>query len=193
MANAGRPAADDALTPSEWEVVHMVRHGMTNRRIALSRGTTLDGVKFHLENIRAKLELPDRTAVRAWDGIPRHHPYERKNMPSTETQVALNHIGQVSLAVKEIARSVTFFRDTLGMKHVHGRRCGVLRLRGTRMMVEHCEAKEGQPVLYLRREHQSTAALKAKGVTFKGEPHRSYPPVGRGVDGILRDPDGKIF
>ena len=55
MAKPGRPRVDDVLTPSEWEVVHMVRHGMTNRRIAQQRGTTLDGVKFHLENIRAKL------------------------------------------------------------------------------------------------------------------------------------------
>ena len=55
MASPGRPRAEDVLTPSEWEVVHMVRHGMTNRRIAQQRGTTLDGVKFHLENIRAKL------------------------------------------------------------------------------------------------------------------------------------------
>lgn len=58
MASPGRPPSADVLTPSEWEVVHMVRHGMTNRRIASQRGTSLDGVKFHLENIRAKLGRP---------------------------------------------------------------------------------------------------------------------------------------
>ena len=118
MASTGRPPSDDILTPSEWQVVHMVRHGMTNRRIAQLRGTTLDGVKFHLENIRAKLDLPDRRAIRAWDGIPRHHIFGRTTMPATDTPIALGRLGQISHTVGDLEPTVAFFRDTLGMTHL---------------------------------------------------------------------------
>jgi len=91
----GRPPSGDVLTPAEWEVLHMVRHGMSNRRIAALRGTTLDAVKFHLENIREKLGLPTRQAMRHWDGLPRPLNHRRNPMPATgSTTVALGHIAR---------------------------------------------------------------------------------------------------
>lgn len=87
----------------------MVRHGMTNRRIAALRGTTLDAVKFHLENIREKLGLSTRHAMRHWDGVPRRLSHRRNPMPATgPTTVALGHIGKVSHAVKDIEKAVAF-------------------------------------------------------------------------------------
>lgn len=116
----GRPPSGDVLTPAEWEVLHMVRHGMTNRRIATMRGTTVEAVKFHLENIRAKLGLPTRQAMRQWDGLPRRLNHRRSSMPSNASAaVYLGHIGQVSHAVKDIDTAVAFFRDTLGLKHLY--------------------------------------------------------------------------
>ena len=51
----GRPRHDDVLTPAEWKVAELVRHGMTNRRIAERMGVSLDAVKFHVGNALGKL------------------------------------------------------------------------------------------------------------------------------------------
>ena len=179
MGTAGRPPADDILTPSEWQVVHMVRHGMTNRRIAEMRGTTLDGVKFHLENIRAKLDLPDRRSIRDWKGIPRHHPYGSSDMSTTTSNVSLAQIGQVAHTVKELDPAVAFFKDTLGMQHLFtAGHLAFFDCAGTRLMVDALPEAQGNgnSILYFMVEdiHGTTNALKQKGVTFTGEPHKIY-------------------
>ena len=179
MASPGRPPSDDILTPSEWQVVHMVRHGMTNRRIAQLRGTTLDGVKFHLENIRAKLDLPDRRAIRAWDGIPRHHIFGRTTMPATDTPIALGRLGQISHTIRDLEPTVAFFRDTLGMTHLFtAGQLAFFDCAGTRLMVDAmAEAQgKGNSVLYFMVDaiHGSVAALRARGVAFEGEPHKNF-------------------
>jgi len=56
----GRPPHPDILTPAEWEVLDMLRHGGTNRQIARRRRTSLDATKFHIANLLVKLDLPDR-------------------------------------------------------------------------------------------------------------------------------------
>lgn len=58
------------LTPSEWAVVDLVRHGLTNRRIAEARGTSVDATKQHVASAIAKLDLADRASLRHWSGIP---------------------------------------------------------------------------------------------------------------------------
>jgi DNA-binding CsgD family transcriptional regulator/catechol 2,3-dioxygenase-like lactoylglutathione lyase family enzyme len=199
MGSAGRPPADDVLTPSEWEVVHMVRHGMTNRRIAIQRGTSLDAVKFHLENIRAKLDLPSRASMRSWAGIPRHS-LEARSMTTTGTSVALGALGQVSYTVKSLEPVVSFLKDTLGMTPLFT--AGDLAFfdcNGTRLMVEALPEAQGNgnSVLYFRVEdiHGSVATLRARGVAFEGEPHMIH----RHPDGteewmtFFRDPEGNML
>jgi DNA-binding CsgD family transcriptional regulator/catechol 2,3-dioxygenase-like lactoylglutathione lyase family enzyme len=199
MGSAGRPPADDVLTPSEWEVVHMVRHGMTNRRIAIQRGTSLDAVKFHLENIRAKLDLPSRASMRSWAGIPRHS-LEASSMTTTGTSVALGALGQVSYTVKSLEPVVSFLKDTLGMTHLFT--AGDLAFfdcNGTRLMVDALPEAQGNgnSVLYFRVEdiHGSVATLRARGVAFEGEPHMIH----RHPDGteewmtFFRDPEGNML
>ncbi len=194
----GRPPSPDVLTPAEWEVVHMVRHGMTNRRIALQRNTTVDAVKFHLENIRSKLALPDRQAIRHWQGLPLHH--RSTSMPTTESAVALGHIGQVAHTVKDIETAVTFFRDTLGMKHLYTfGQLAFFDCDGTRLFVDALPEAQGHgnSVLYFTVAdiHATTAALKGKGVTFTGEPHMIH----RHEDGteewmsFFSDPEGNTL
>lgn len=193
----GRPPSPDVLTPAEWEVVHMVRHGMTNRRIAAQRNTTLETVKFHLENIRTKLALPSRQSIRHWQGLPLNH---RSTQMPTETGVALGHIGQVSHAVKDIDAAVTFFRDTLGMKHLYTfGQLAFFDCDGTRLFVDALPEAQGlgHSVLYFTVAdiHASTAALKAKGVPFTGEPHMIH----RHEDGteewmsFFTDPEGNTL
>lgn len=201
MASPGRPRADDVLTPGEWEVVHMVRHGMTNRRIATQRGTTLDGVKFHLENIRAKLELSDRASIRRWAGIPRNHPLTRsQHMSATTTDVHLGQIGQIAHTVKDLDAAVAFFKDTLGMTHLFtAGQLAFFDCAGTRLMVDAmAEAQgNGNSVLYYLVDdiHASTAALRAKCVSFEGEPHRifTHPDGTEEWMSFFRDPEANMM
>lgn len=193
----GRPPSPDVLTPAEWEVVHMVRHGMTNRRIALSRRTTVDAVKFHLENIREKLDLPSRQAIRHWDGRPLTH---RSTAMAASTSPALGHIGQIALTVKDIDAATTFFRDTLGLKHLYTfGQLAFFDCDGTRLFVTAMaeSQKYGNSVLYFTVPdiHAATAELKARGVAFSGEPHLIH----RHEDGteewmaFFSDPEGNTL
>jgi DNA-binding CsgD family transcriptional regulator/catechol 2,3-dioxygenase-like lactoylglutathione lyase family enzyme len=199
MASAGRPPTDDVLTPSEWQVVHMVRHGMTNRRIALQRGTTLDGVKFHLENIRAKLDLPNRSAIKHWDGMPRNHPLRSPAMPN-DGAVALGQIGQIAHTVKDLDRTVAFFKETLGMTHLFtAGQLAFFDCNGTRLMVDALPEAQGNgnSVLYFMVDdiHGSQAALKSKGVRFEGEPHKifTHPDGTEEWMTFFRDPEGNML
>ncbi len=197
----GRPPSRDVLTPAEWQVLHMVRHGMSNRRIAAMRGTTLDAVKFHLENIRLKLELPDRRAMRHWPGLPRNLDHRRSPMSSAEpTTIALGHIGQVSHAVKDIDTAVAFFRDTLGLKHLYTfGQLAFFDCDGTRLFIDALPEAQGMghAVLYFSVPdiHAATASLRAKGVAFQGEPHLIH----RHQDGteewmsFFADPEGNTL
>lgn len=157
----------------------MIRHGMTNRRIALQRGTTLDAVKFHIENIRAKLGLASRRAIRNWDGIPNHHPFGSKDMTSPTASVALGHIGQVSFTVKSLEPTMSFFRDTLGMTHLFtAGELAFFDCAGTRLMVDALPEAQGNgnSVLYFSVAdiHGTVATLKSKRVNFEGEPHKIF-------------------
>ena len=62
----GRPPHPDILTPAEWRVLEQVRVDHTNAEIAVRLGVSVTTVRYHLANIRAKLELSDRESLRAW-------------------------------------------------------------------------------------------------------------------------------
>jgi DNA-binding NarL/FixJ family response regulator len=60
----GRPPHPDVLTPAEWKVLNLVRHGMTNRQVARMRRTSLDAVVHMCQSV-LKLDAPDQAALRA--------------------------------------------------------------------------------------------------------------------------------
>ena len=68
---AGRPPHPDVLTPAEWRVLDHLREGRANAEIAVRLGVSVNTVRTHVSNMLAKLELPDRHALAAWDGQPR--------------------------------------------------------------------------------------------------------------------------
>jgi DNA-binding CsgD family transcriptional regulator len=64
----GRPKHDDILTPREWEVLHLLRQGLTNEVIAAELGISFSAAKYHVSEIISKLGVGSREeAVRRAD------------------------------------------------------------------------------------------------------------------------------
>lgn len=62
----GRPPYDDILTPREWEVLTLLREGLTNAQIAERLGITERGAKYHVTEILGKLGLNNRRDAAEW-------------------------------------------------------------------------------------------------------------------------------
>jgi len=60
MARRGRPPYPDVLTPREWEVLDLLRTGLSNPEIAERLGISRDGVKYHVSEILSKLGVSSR-------------------------------------------------------------------------------------------------------------------------------------
>jgi DNA-binding CsgD family transcriptional regulator len=62
----GRPAHPDILTPREWEVLALVREGLTNEGIAGRLGISESGARYHVSEILSKLGVGSREEAAAW-------------------------------------------------------------------------------------------------------------------------------
>jgi len=71
MARRGRPPHPDVLTPREWEVLALLREGLSNPEIAERLGITRDGVKFHVSEILTKLGVASREEAASWQAAAR--------------------------------------------------------------------------------------------------------------------------
>ncbi len=60
MSKRGRPPYPDVLTPREWEVLDLLRTGLSNPEIAERLGISRDGVKYHVSEILSKLGVSSR-------------------------------------------------------------------------------------------------------------------------------------
>lgn len=56
----GRPPYDDVLTPRQWQVVDLLREGLTNEQIGVRLGISADGAKYHVAEILSKLGVGSR-------------------------------------------------------------------------------------------------------------------------------------
>ena len=63
----GRPRYPDVLTPRQWEVLRLVREGLSNEEIARRLGISVDGAKFHVSEILGKLGVSTRAEAARWD------------------------------------------------------------------------------------------------------------------------------
>lgn len=66
MKRRGRPPHPDILTPREWEVLELLRDGLSNPEIAERLGISRDAAKYHVSEILSKLGVPDREEAAAW-------------------------------------------------------------------------------------------------------------------------------
>jgi DNA-binding CsgD family transcriptional regulator/catechol 2,3-dioxygenase-like lactoylglutathione lyase family enzyme len=200
----GRPPHDDVLTPAEWAIVHAVRHGMSNARIAIRRGISRDAVKYHLRNAIAKLGLRDRAALRRWAGIPKssaaYRSLSKQELAMTATyQLNLGPIGQISRTVRDIDAACEWYGRVLGLKHLYTfGKLAFFDLGGTRLYLS-AESAEPQPesTLYLRVDDigAAYAELSARGVEFTGAPHmiHRHPDGTEEWMAFFKDPEGRFL
>ncbi|HEX2193356.1 MAG TPA: VOC family protein [Candidatus Limnocylindria bacterium] len=187
----GRPTHPDVLTPAEWGVVDLVRHGLSRRQIAQRRGTGEDAVKYHLANIAGKLGVDDIRQLRHWPGLPatRASPRRQKledHMTAT-TQTALGPIGQVSLSIRDVARAERFYGETLGLPHhfTFGD-LAFFDAGGVRLYLHRKDEADWQPgsIIYFLCDDigQWHGQLSERGVHFTGAPHLIYTDDTTGVE-----------
>jgi DNA-binding CsgD family transcriptional regulator len=66
MRRRGRPPYPDILTPRQWQVLALLREGLSNEQIAARLGISVDGVKFHVSEILSKLGVTSRNEAARW-------------------------------------------------------------------------------------------------------------------------------
>ena len=66
MTKRGRPRYPDILTPREWEVLALLREGLSNDGIAGRLEITERTAKYHVSEILGKLGLTSRDEAAAW-------------------------------------------------------------------------------------------------------------------------------
>src|SRR5436305_652921 len=66
MSRRGRPPYPDVLTPRQWQVLALLREGLSNEQIARRLGISIDGVKFHVREILGKLGVGSRNEAAEW-------------------------------------------------------------------------------------------------------------------------------
>jgi DNA-binding CsgD family transcriptional regulator/catechol 2,3-dioxygenase-like lactoylglutathione lyase family enzyme len=192
----GRPRHDDVLTPAEWRVVHAIQHGMTTREIAGRRGVSRDAIKFHVANVIAKLDLPNRKALRRWFRPPKGSALERQEN-KMNSPLKLGSIGQISRSVKDIKQAEAWYGGVLGLPHLYT--YGTLAFfdcGGVRLFLSQVDTVPAtESILYLKviDIQKAYEELKAKGVDFINPPHLIH----RHADGteewmaFFKDPEGR--
>jgi catechol 2,3-dioxygenase-like lactoylglutathione lyase family enzyme len=112
----------------------------------------------------------------------------------------LGHLGQVSLTVRDLATAVGFYRDVLRLPHLSTvGQLAFFDCAGTRLFLDALPEAQGggNSVLYFTvpEIESATEALRARGVSFEGEPHL----IVRHEDGseewmaFFRDPDQNLL
>jgi DNA-binding CsgD family transcriptional regulator/predicted enzyme related to lactoylglutathione lyase len=187
----GRPPYPDTLTPTEWRVLDLVRHGLTRRQVAELRGTGEDAVKYHVANIAGKLGVRGMRELRHWPGYPRMGGPRRaatgkeQSVPTEELNLGL--IGQVSLSVRDTARAERFYGETLGLPHhfTFGD-LAFFDAGGVRLYLHRKDEADWKPssIVYFLCDDIAAAhrQLLERGVHFTGAPHRIYTDEATGTE-----------
>lgn len=194
----GRPPHPDVLTPAEWHVLDLVRHGHTRGRAAARLGVGVDAVKYHLANIGDKLGVRGIRALRHWPGYPATSPRAQRSSSkeptmasasasASDSSLALGPIGQVSLSIRDVARAERFYGKTLGLPHVFT--FGDLAFfdaGGVRLYLHRKDEPDWQPgsILYFLCDDITDAhrRLIKRGVHFTGAPHLIYTDDATGAE-----------
>ena len=121
--------------------------------------------------------------------------------------LSITSLHQAAVPSSDLPRSVTFYRDTLGLRLVaqfSPPGLAFFALGETRLLVDAAgEAKSAAGPLYFRVAdiHAASETLRARGVTFDSGPHVIFRDEGGtfGAAGeeewmaFFRDPDGNVL
>lgn len=173
----GRPPHDDVLTPAEWRVAELVRHGLPNRSIAERLDVSIDAVKFHVSNALSKLGYSSREALRQWDGVARGTALDhmrKANMDAIKPTGSYMMLGQVARTARSVENSRAWYRDILGLPELYSfPRLAFFDLGGVRLMLTEEGNGLQESILYLRVPdvHPAKEELEMRGVKFTHAPH----------------------
>jgi catechol 2,3-dioxygenase-like lactoylglutathione lyase family enzyme len=155
----------------------MVRHGLSNRRIAERTGVSLDAVKFHVSNALLKLGYASREELRLWDGVAKGTALDRKrraDMDASTSTDGYTMLGQVARTARSVEDSRTWYRDTLGLPELYAfPGLAFFDLGGVRLMLTEEGDGSQESILYLRVPdiHDRKESLEKRGVKFTHAPH----------------------
>ena len=159
-------------------------------------GISIDGVKYHVSNILAKLGMVSRVGLRRWDGVPRHDGLAKGGVHMDKQKTVIG-VGQIARSVKDIRGSVGWYRDSLGLSLLFSfENLAFFDVGGVRLMLEQSDAPQAtESIVYLRVAdiHVSYTHFLERGIEFIGAPHM----VHRHSDGteewmaFFNDPDGR--
>src|SRR5689334_17253351 len=120
LSRIGRPPHDDRLTPAEWRVTELIRHGMATSEIASRLEVSKDAVKFHVRNILEKLQLRTRKELKVWHGAAADSAmHARETIMNVHTPIKLGAIGQIARQVADIEAATAWYRDVLRLQHLY--------------------------------------------------------------------------
>jgi catechol 2,3-dioxygenase-like lactoylglutathione lyase family enzyme len=121
------------------------------------------------------------------------------HMAQPDSSFGLGPIGQIALTVTDIGRSVTFYRDSLGMRFLFQvPSLAFIDCGGIRLMLSLPEktAEGSNSVIYYRVSdiQQAFQTLTSRGVVFEGEPHLiAKMPDHELWMAFFRDPDRNLL
>ena len=208
MANRGRgrPRHPDELTPTEWSVLDMYRHGMSRKYIAQRRGTSEYAARYHLRNISGKLGIAGTRQLRHWPGLPATSPMKPATQRAgrhghMENELTLGPLAQISMLCRSAERTEAWYKDVLRLPHVFTFGdlvffdCG-----GTRLYFRQVPDEEFRmsSALYFAVDDMSAAVtiLEGRGVHFRGAAHMIFKDPATGVEewfSFFEDPDGNLL
>jgi len=119
---------------------------------------------------------------------------------STTPAFKVTSIGQVAVPVRDIERTIAFYRDVLGVRFLFKAPPGLgfFDCGGVRLMLDGPAGAQGgsSSVIYYKVGdlHAAVATLSARGASFETKPHLvAKLPDHELWMAFLRDPDGNLL
>jgi DNA-binding CsgD family transcriptional regulator len=159
------------LTPSEWRTLYAVQHGLSAREVARRSGISADAVKYHVDNIRAKLGLADTKSLRRRLAVAKTSALGGVQM---NVEPGISAVGQIARGVRDVKSSEQWYRDVLALPHLYT--FGSLAFfdcGGVRLMLSETEAIKDESIIYFRTANilKACEEMQTKTVEFLGAPH----------------------
>ncbi len=181
----GRPPHQDLLTPAEWRVINLAKHGLTNQQIADNLQVSINAIKYHITNTVEKLRvipesgITDKKSLLQFIGAAKNSAFHKNqvNEQSMKHTQAINSIGQISRTVQDIKQSESWYRDTLGLNHLYTfEKLAFFDIDGVRLYLSESEDKQKvnpESIIYFKTSDiaKSHQQLTDKGIDFTHSPH----------------------